>query len=129
ISVLNKDGNDLTVYLMQSFSPQKQDDFNQKLELLKKFGFQFGKTQTNGNTLYHLALDRNDMAALKFVEQFNADINAKNKEGYTPLHKAAMKAKNTETLKYLISLGAKKDIVTDFDETAYDLASENEILK
>lgn len=31
-------------------------------------------------------------------------------------------------MKYLISVGAKKDAVTNFKETAFDLASENESL-
>ena len=128
-SILDAEGNDLTSYLMQSLTMGKEDSFEKKLELLKNFGFQFGKQQTNGNTLYHLALDKDGLFALKFIEQFKPDINLKNKEGMTPLHKAAMKAKDTEVLNYLISNGAKKDAVTEFDETAYDLALENEILK
>ncbi|MGC1632033.1 MAG: ankyrin repeat domain-containing protein [Gelidibacter sp.] len=127
-SVLDGNGNDLTPYLMQSYTVKNEDDFNKKLTLLEKRGFKFGKPQANGNTLYHLALDKNDAATLKFIQQFKADVNAKNKEGITPLHKAAMKANDTEILKYLVSIGAKKDLITDFDETAFDLASENELL-
>lgn len=75
-----------------------------------------------------MALDKNDLELLKRVQQFNIDINAKNNEGLTALHKAAMKASDTEVLKYLISIGADKSISTDFEESVYDLASENELL-
>lgn len=128
ISVVDHSGNDLTTYLMQSYTAKTEADFNRKLQLLLKQGFEFGKPQANGNTLYHLALDKNDVAALKFIQQSKTDVNAKNDEGITPLHKAAMKANDTEILKYLISIGAKKNVHTEFDETAYDLASENELL-
>ncbi|MNY63465.1 hypothetical protein D3C86_2004300 [compost metagenome] len=65
---------------------------------------------------------------LKKIADLNIDVNAKNKDGLTALHKAAMIAKNDAVLKYLLSIGAKKDIKTDFDESAYDLAKENETL-
>lgn len=56
-------------------------------------------------------------------------MNSKNKEGITPLHLAVMKAKDTSIINYLLSIGADKTAKTDFDESVYDLASENELLK
>ena len=39
-----------------------------------------------------------------------------------------MVSKDDTILKYLISIGAKKEITTDFKESALDLAKENETL-
>ena len=66
---------------------------------------------------------------IKEIASFNQNINAKNKNGYTALQKAVMSAKNTEIIKYLITLGANKKVTTEFNETVFDLASENEALK
>ncbi|MBL4663011.1 MAG: ankyrin repeat domain-containing protein [Flavobacteriaceae bacterium] len=40
-----------------------------------------------------------------------------------------MKANNLEILKFLLEQGADKTIKTEFDETVFQLASENEVLQ
>ena len=140
LNTVDKDGNNLAYYLIQSYSPEtgrpapagapsRAQDFEQKLALLKAKGFDIATPQKNGNTLYHLAVAKGDIALIKRFQDLSVDVNAKNKEGITPLHKAAMISKDDAMLKYLLSVGAKKDPKTGFDESAFDLASENESLK
>lgn len=137
VKVLDKEGNNLGVYLIQSYRPQmmgrsgdgastKQDPFAAKIKLLQDKGLNLATAQKDGNTLYHLAVIKNDLSLLKKIADLNIDINAKNKDGMTALHKAAMISKDDTILKYLLSLGAKKEITTEFDESAYALAKENE---
>ncbi|MDI6047440.1 ankyrin repeat domain-containing protein [Flavobacterium yafengii] len=133
--VLDKEGNNLGYYLIQSYRPSgrgpettTQDPFETKIKLLQDKGLNLGTPQKDGNTLYHFAIIKNDLALLKKIAALNIDINAKNKDGLTALHKAAMISKDDAILKYLVSIGAKKEITTDFDESAYALAKENETL-
>lgn len=131
VNVTDKDGNNLGIYLVQSYRPEAskgQDPFEAKVKLLQDKGLNLAAAQKNGSTLYHLAVVKNDLTLLKKLAPLNIDINAKNKDSMTALHKAAMISKNDEILKYLISIGAKKDIKTEFDESAYALAKENESL-
>lgn len=140
INVTDKDGNNLGYYLIQSYRPQmmgrnpessnaiSENPFAAKIKLLQDNGFNLAQSQKDGSTLYHFAVLKNDINLLKKLADLNIDVNAKNKDGLTALHKAAMIAKNDTILKYLLSIGAKKEIKTDFDETAYDLAKENETL-
>lgn len=131
VNVTDKDGNNLGVYLIQSFRPEAskgQNPLEAKIKLLQDKGLNLANAQKDGNTLYHLAVVKNDLNLLKKLAPLNIDVNAKNKDGMTALHKAAMISKNDEILKYLISIGAKKDIKTEFDESAYALAKENESL-
>ncbi|MEJ5996151.1 ankyrin repeat domain-containing protein [Pedobacter sp. Du54] len=128
VNVVDANGNNLAAYLIDTYSPQRLTAFEAKLKLLQDKGLAITAPQKNGNTLYHLALAKNDFALLKRIEIFNVDVNAKNKEGITALHKAAMTAKDDSMMKYLLAIGAKKDVVTEFKETAFDLAKENEFL-
>ncbi len=145
IGVTDKAGDNVAAYLIQGYRPMgpgqvspgqagpgqagsRGDDFGAKLALLQQKGLDVKAPQQNGNTLYHLAVSKNDMSLLKKLEPLQIDVNARNKEGLTALHKAAMIAKDDAMMKYLLSIGAKKDISTNFKETAYDLASENESL-
>lgn len=142
INVLDKDNNNLGYYLIQSYRPQmmggrgpessnnapKEDPFTAKIKLLQENGLNLAQTQKDGNNLYHFAVLKNDLTLLQKIANLNIDINTKNKDGLTALHKAIMIAKNDSIIKYLLSIGAKKDIKTDFDESAYDLAKENETL-
>lgn len=133
INVKDTKGNDLAFYLVDSFrssgEASQKDDFGDKLAVLKSKGINFATPQKDGNTVLHTAVIKNNINLLKKLEGLNIDLNAKNKEGLTALHKAAMVAKDDVVLKYLVALGAKKEIKTEFDETAYDLAKENEVLK
>ena len=66
---------------------------------------------------------------LNFIADYKIDINAKNKKGLSALQEAVLIAKNHKIIKHLLSKGADKNVKTDFDETLYDLAKENENLK
>lgn len=141
INITDKEGNNLGYYLIQSFratgkggrdsegsNASKQDPFDAKLHLFTEKGFNLTTPQKDGNTLYHLAVLKNDVTLLEKIAPLKVDINAKNKDGLTALHKAALIAKEATIMKYLLALGAQKESKTEFDETAYWLAKENEVL-
>ncbi len=121
-------GNNLVYYLLESYNPRQANEFAIKLNMLKQVGVNLATPQKDGNTIYHLAVAKNDLQLLKLIQPYGADVNLKNAEGLTALHKAAMMSKDETIMQYLISIGAKKDLKTNFDETAFDLANENELI-
>lgn len=123
------DGNSIAYYLITSFSARNLEGFKEKVALLEQENVSFNEIQSGKNNLFHLAVDKNNIALLDWVNTKEIDINAKNEDGLTPLHKAVMSASNTKLMKHLISLGADTSITTDFEESVYDLASENELLQ
>lgn len=129
INAKDATGNTAAYFLTDSYSKRNAKDFDAKLALLKAKGLKFNTVQGEGNTLYHVAAKKNDLQLMKKIADFNIDVNAKNDEGMTALHIAAMKAENDKLLKFLIAKGADANSKTDFEETVYDLASENEMLQ
>lgn len=129
IHTIDAKGNNLSFYLMQNFDVNKPERFEAKLKVLRKAGLDIAKTQQAGNTLVHLAVKENNLALLKRLQEFGIDINKKNDDGNTALHLAAMTANDESILKYLIEQGADKSLKTDFDESVYNLAVENELLQ
>ena len=145
VKATDTDGNNLAYYLIQSYrrgpgpgpgagagpgagsgGQARQDDFGAKLKILTDNGFDVTTAQKDGNNLYHLAVAKSSVDLLKRLADLKVDINGKNKEGFTPLHKAVMISRDDVMIKYLLSVGAKKDVLTSFDESAFDLANENE---
>jgi len=129
INTVDANGNTLSYYLLNNYSSNKPETFEAKLKLLKANGLVINTPQSNGHTLLHIATERNNLELLKRLGTFDIDINTKNKDGMTALQIAAMKAENLDILKYLIDKGADKTVTTDFDESVYDLAIENELLQ
>lgn len=128
ITATDAKGNNLTYYVFDSYSRRTAANFAPKMALLKEKGLDVVTSPADGNTLYHLSVVKNDMDLMKIALANGGDINARNKEGLTPLHKAALMAKDADMMRYLLSMGANKEMKTRFDETAYDLAKENEAL-
>jgi len=80
------------------------------------------------NNLIHLYCNKNDIENLKKLIDSGADVNAKNKDGDTPLHTATWKG-NIEIVKLLIENGANLNIQDSNGKTPLHLMLIMKILK
>ena len=122
----NKD--DLISLAFKNYSERKEEDYKYIIDTLVNMGVIIKSNYSEGNTLLHYAVEKNNMFLVKKALELNVDPNYKNQLGLTSLHLAAMKATNIDITEVLIEAGANKKILTDYGESSYDLASENEIL-
>lgn len=128
-------GNNLAYYWFNYYQPagrpgqeSQTDDFSEKLNMLKSAGLDVKAPQKNGSTLLHLAVDKGDLSLVKKAIELGTDINTQDADGNSALHKAALTAKDDQILKFLVEKGINKTLKTEFEETAYDLAKDNEFL-
>lgn len=128
VNVVDVSGNNLFFHLFNAYSKRNSENFETFTNALTSIGVSFKKASKTESPL-HIAITKGEKKLIKKALELGADINQKNADGLTPLHLAAMKATNVEILEFLISKGADKKILTGFDESAFDLAQENELLK
>lgn len=114
--------------LAEGYSSKSHDVFDEKLALLRSVGISARQLLQEGETWFHVGARSQSMEMLKFAAVLGLDVNHADDEGCTALHEACMTAQDIELLKWLVSIGASKDVLTLFEETPFDLASENEML-
>jgi len=83
---------------------------------------------SKGENALHIAVKRKNKEIINNIIKEIKNINEKTNEGMTALHISAMNSKNNEILKTLLKHGADKKLKTNFNETAFMLAKENELL-
>ncbi len=127
LMVTDQNGYDLGYHLIDAFRGDI-DDFNERFRFLTDRGYDPLILQKDGTSLIHLAAKKNNLDLLKLLLSKGIDINHQDNHGQTVLHIAAMQSGNNEILKYLLGKGADKSVLTPFDESAYDLALQNEML-
>ena len=128
IDVKDNNGNGLLYYAIKYSQKSKMNVFNEKFDYLINKGLNPKTHNNKGENLYHVAIEKNNMEIIKKIGDYNININTVNKDGMTALHIAAMKANNSDIMRLLIEKGADITSKTNFGETAFDLASENELL-
>ncbi len=124
------DGNDydLMYYAFKSYNSKKEEYTLHFINELKIAGLIPKKMYRDKNTLAHYAIEKQSVFLLEKAIELGVDLNYKNNINISPLHLAAMKATNKELISILLKNGSNKNILTEFDETPYDLALQNELL-
>ena len=129
LNVIDNDGNDLMYYAFQAYNPKKENISKQIIDQLKTAGINGKNINKHHNTLAHIAVEKHSVFLLETAISLGADINYKNAMNLSALHLAAMKSKDKELISLLIKNGANKELLTQFNESPYDLAVQNELLK
>lgn len=104
------------------------DNSASTVQLLAEFTEDINFTNHIGNNLFHIAAQRGDEGIAKTILELGVAINVQNTDGLSPLHIAAMRATDVSILAFLVRSGADKSLKTGFDESAFQLALENEQL-
>lgn len=129
IKCVDKENRNLVTHLFDVYRDRDQEKFEALLNMVIAQEVTTDKPFSKGSNLLHLAVEKNSSYLIEKAIAMNQAVNHKNEDGLTPLHLAAMKSKDEQLLKLLIQHGADLAILTDFEESAFDLANENELLE
>ncbi|MEM6806134.1 MAG: ankyrin repeat domain-containing protein [Bacteroidota bacterium] len=120
--------NNLFYHAFKNFHPKKEKTYAHFIDVLAAKGLNMTDGFYEGNSLAHIAVEKNSSYLLEKAISLGADINHKNEIGLSPLHLAAMTATDGDLINILLKAGADKRILTEMEESAYELAAENEML-
>lgn len=119
---------DLWKDVFEGYQSKNSADFWALVEVLKPRKLNAHAQNREGASLYHLSVEKKEVSLVELAYQLRSPINSKNQLGLTPLHLAAMKGSDDRIMKQLIAFGADVTIETEFGESAFDLAKENELI-
>ncbi len=128
-NVRDKHGNGLIHHLVHSSSSGNVEEAMKKLDLLLRTNTSLSDTNAEGQNALHIAATKDNVELITKLIPLIEDPNLKDKNGLSALHHAAMKASNPEILRILVERGADIHLKTDFEESPYELALENELMK
>ena len=75
-----------------------------------------------GNTLLHHAVSNEQLAVVMYLISKGADVNVRNRDGWTPLHWAAHLNKGIDVARFLIARGANLNAKTKSGDTPLEWA-------
>eukprot|EP01101_Sappina_pedata_P001011 TRINITY_DN11134_c1_g1_i1.p1 TRINITY_DN11134_c1_g1~~TRINITY_DN11134_c1_g1_i1.p1 ORF type:complete len:134 (-),score=57.77 TRINITY_DN11134_c1_g1_i1:122-523(-) len=105
----------------------KRGNEEQMGELLSQ-GAKVGQIDAIGNTALHWAASGGHLAAVNLLIQHKADVNAKNKNDDTPLHKASWR-NHADVCEVLLDAGCNRDTVNKEGKSALDLSRSKDVRK
>ncbi|MEM1257182.1 MAG: ankyrin repeat domain-containing protein [Bacteroidota bacterium] len=126
--VVDAEGNNLLYHAFNSYRKRTKAAADYMIDQLIAQGVAAKANFSEGNTLIHLSIEKESTYLLEKALALGVDVNDKNEIHLSPLHLAAMKAKDKAMLNMLLEHGADRTSLTDFDESPYDLALQNELL-
>ncbi|MGI9525581.1 MAG: ankyrin repeat domain-containing protein [Weeksellaceae bacterium] len=129
LSHLNDRNESYINLLFTNYSDRNKDYFDKYIQVFTQKDILPAVNSENGNTILHTAIDKDNIYLINKAMELTKNINVSNNKGLTPLQHAALMVKDVEILKKLVEAGADKTVQTEFDETVYQLAAENEALK
>ena len=127
--IVDIENNNLLYHAFDAYRKRNEETVAYFIDQLSNADIEAKGQFAGGNTLAHIAVERQSPFLLKKALAMGVFINTKNDLNLTPLHLAAMKATDNELLTLLVENGADKKSRTDLDESAYDLAAQNELLQ
>ncbi len=128
LTAVDFDNKPIQEYILEGYSPVSFANFTNKIAIIAEAGLDFNGTLSGGNTLFHWVVKHSKMELLAELTPATESIDALNGDGLTALHLASMTSSDLESIQKLLAIGASKDIITEFGETALDLALQNEQL-